>query len=61
MKLKLFMLYVDDSLAIIKKDSADCCIMALNGFNDNLFFTYEKKVNNNISFSILKLSELENN
>ena len=47
--------YVDDSLAIIKKDSVDCCIRALNGFNDNLFFTYEKEVKNNISFLDIKI------
>ena len=55
MKLKLSMQYVDDSLAIIKEDSVDCCIRALNGFNDNLFFTYEKEVKNNISFFDIKI------
>ena len=55
MKLKLFMQYVDDSGAIIKENSVDCCIRPLNGFNDNFFFTYEKEVNHNISFLDIKI------
>ena len=49
----------NESLAIINEDSVDCCVRALNGFNDNLFFTYEKEVNNNISFLDIKIIRVE--
>ena len=54
-KLKLSMQYVDDSWAIIKKDKSGLLHEALNDFDNNLIFTYEKEVNNSISFLNIKI------
>ena len=40
---------------LLSRKTVDCCIRALNDFDDNLFFPYEKEVNNNISFWDIKI------
>ena len=49
-KMKCWTRYVDDTLCYIKTDLIDYVLKTLNGFHENVQFTYEGETDSQISF-----------
>ena len=54
-KISLWFRYVDDTFTFIKKGQVDNVIEILNGFHENINFTFEKEAENSISFLDVKV------
>ena len=54
-KISLWFRYVDDTFTFIKRGQVDNVIEILNGFHENINFTFEKETENSISFLDVKV------
>ena len=54
-KISLWFRYVDDTFTFIKKGQVDNVIEILNGFHENINFTFEKEAESSISFLDVKV------
>ena len=54
-KVSLWFRYVDDTFTFIKKGEVNSVVDALNGFHENIEFTFEREADNHISFLDVKV------
>ena len=59
-KLPFYFRYVDDTILCVPLHKLQTLIDSFNSFHPRMQFTYEKEINNRISFLDLKLSKLAN-
>ena len=54
-RISLWFRYVDDIFTFIKRDEVENIVRILNGFHENIKFTYEKEIDGTISFLDVKV------